>query len=69
MHYMRGTVSGTIGTGGTGKSTLGLIEGIGMSVARDLLGGEKFKAPLRVWYHNAEETMEERRFVRVEHRT
>ena len=59
MHYMRGTVSGTIGTGGTGKSTLGLIEGIGMSVARDLLGGEKFKAPLRVWYHNAEETMEE----------
>jgi hypothetical protein len=59
MHYMRGTVSGTIGTGGTGKSTLGLIEGIGMSVARDLLGNEKFKTAIRVWYHNAEETMEE----------
>jgi hypothetical protein len=59
MHYMRGTVSGTIGTGGTGKSTLGLIEAIGMAVGRDLLGNEKFKAPLRVWYHNAEETMEE----------
>jgi len=59
MHYMRGTVSGTIGTGGTGKSTLGLIETIGMAVGRDLLGVEKFKKPLRVWYHNAEETMEE----------
>jgi hypothetical protein len=59
MHYMRGTVSGTIGTGGTGKSTLGLIEAIGMAVGRDLLGTEKIRHPLRVWYHNAEETMEE----------
>jgi hypothetical protein len=59
MHYMRGTVSGTIGTGGTGKSTLGLIEAMGMAVGRDLLGNEIFKKPLRVWYHNAEETMDE----------
>jgi hypothetical protein len=56
---MRGTVSGTIGTGGTGKSTLGLIEAIGMAVGRDLLGNEKPRQSLRVWYHNAEETMEE----------
>ena len=34
MHYMRGTVSGTIGTGGTGKSTLGLIETIGMAPSK-----------------------------------
>src|SRR5262249_31230424 len=58
-HYMRGTVSSTIGTGGTGKSTLGLTEGISMEIARDLIGEEILREPLRVWYHNAEETLEE----------
>ena len=59
MHYMPGTVSGTIGTGGTGKSTLSLIEGMGMSIGRDLIGKEEIKRPLKVWYHNAEETKDE----------
>jgi hypothetical protein len=59
MHYMPGTVSGTIGTGGTGKSTLSLIEGMGMSIGRDLIGKEEIRRPLKVWYHNAEETKDE----------
>jgi hypothetical protein len=59
QHYLRGTVSATIGTGGTGKSTLGLTEGVGMEVGRDLLGNEKIERPYRVWYHNAEETLDE----------
>jgi hypothetical protein len=58
-HYMRRIVSATVGPGGIGKSSLGLVEAIGMAIGRDLLGTEQLKQPLRVWYHNGEDPREE----------
>jgi hypothetical protein len=56
---MRRIVSATIGPGGIGKSSLGLVEAVGMAIGRDLLGAEELKRPLRVWYHNGEDPREE----------
>jgi RecA-family ATPase len=56
---MRRIVSATIGPGGIGKSSLGLVEAVGMAIGRDLLGTEHLKQPLRVWYHNGEDPREE----------
>ena len=53
-HYQRRTVSGTVAPGGTGKSSLVMVEAIAMATGRDLLG-EAPRAPLRVWYHNGED--------------
>ena len=58
-HYMRKIVSATIGPGGIGKSSLGLIEAIGMSAGTNLLTNEGLPTPLRVWYHNGEDPMDE----------
>ena len=58
-HYMRRIVSATIGPGGIGKSSLGLVEAVGMALGRELLGAEALKQPLRVWYHNGEDPREE----------
>jgi hypothetical protein len=58
-HYMRRIVSATVGPGGIGKSSLGLVEAVGMAIGRDLLGTEQLKRPLRVWYHNGEDPREE----------
>jgi len=55
-HYQRRTVSGTVAPGGTGKSSLVMVEAIAMATGRDLLG-EGAKEPLRVWYHNGEDNM------------
>jgi hypothetical protein len=57
-HYQRRTTGGTVAPGGTGKSTLEMVEGISMSTARNLLG-EQPKERLRVWYHNGEDNMDE----------
>jgi hypothetical protein len=57
-HYQRRTVSGTVAPGGTGKSSLVLVECIAMSTARNLLG-EKAEQRLRVWYHNGEDNIPE----------
>ncbi len=57
-HYQRGIVTATIGAGGGGKSSLGLIELLAMCTARNLLG-EQPRERCRVWYHNAEEVLEE----------
>jgi AAA domain len=59
FHYMRKIVSATVGPGGIGKSSLGLVEAVGMAIGRDLLGKEKPKRPLRVWYHNGEDPRDE----------
>jgi hypothetical protein len=66
-HYMRKIVSATIGPGGIGKSSLGLVEAISMAIGRDLLGREKLRRPLRVWYHNGEDSKDEldRRIVAI----
>jgi hypothetical protein len=60
-HYMRGMVSATAGVGGAGKSTVLLVEAIGMAIGRDLLHGgtEIATGPLRVWVHNGEDPYEE----------
>jgi len=57
-HYQRRTVGGTVAPGGTGKSTLEMVEGISMATARNLLG-EQPGERLRVWYHNGEDNMDE----------
>ena len=57
-HYMRSIASATIGPGGSGKSSLDLVESIAMSTARNLLG-EQPTERLRVWYHNGEDPLPE----------
>jgi AAA domain/Bifunctional DNA primase/polymerase, N-terminal len=58
-HYMRKIVTATVGPGGIGKSSLGLVEAVGMAIGRDLLDGGKLPRPLRVWYHNGEDPRDE----------
>jgi len=57
-HYMRGIASATIGPGGSGKSSLDLVEAIAMATGRNLLG-EQPTERLRVWYHNGEDPTQE----------
>jgi hypothetical protein len=47
-HYLGGTVSSTVGDSGIGKTSLSLIEIVGLSIGRDLLGNEKL-VPHRCW--------------------
>jgi RecA-family ATPase len=65
-HYQRRTVSGTIGTGGTGKTTLGIVDAIAMATGRNLTG-EQPEERCRVWVHNGEDSIEElnRRIVAI----
>jgi AAA domain len=57
-HYQRRTVGGTVAPGGTGKSTLEMVEGVSMATQRNLLG-EQPPERLRVWYHNGEDNIDE----------
>lgn len=57
-HYLGGTVSSTVGDSGIGKTSLSLIEIVGLSIGYDLLGKEKLQ-PHRCWYHNGEDTRDE----------
>jgi RecA-family ATPase len=57
-HYQRRTVSGTVAPGGTGKSSLVMVEAIAMATGSNLLD-ETVREPLRVWYHNGEDNMVE----------
>jgi AAA domain-containing protein/bifunctional DNA primase/polymerase-like protein len=57
-HYLRKTVSMTVGDSGIGKTSLGLTEAVGLAIGRDLLGNEQIK-PYKVWYHNGEDTRDE----------
>jgi RecA-family ATPase len=56
-HYQRRVVSGTVAPGGTGKSSLVMVESVAMATGRDLLDEGKAKERLRVWYHNGEDNM------------
>jgi RecA-family ATPase len=59
-HYQRRTVGGTVAPGGTGKSSLVMVESVSMAIGLDLLDSKKsLERPLRVWYHNGEDTMDE----------
>ena len=57
-HYQRRTTGGTVAPGGTGKSTLEMVEGVSMATCRNLLGEQPLER-LRVWYHNGEDNMDE----------
>jgi hypothetical protein len=57
-HYQRGIITATIGSGGGGKSSLDLVELLSMATCRDLLGEQPLER-CRVWYHNAEDTVDE----------
>jgi hypothetical protein len=54
-HLLRGEVSGTAAMGGTGKSTLSIVEALAMASGRALLC-ETSSAPLRVVLINLEDT-------------
>jgi AAA domain len=57
-HYIRGFISATIAPGGLGKTSLQLVEAVGMVCGRDLLRGTTAR-PLNVWYWNLEDPMDE----------
>jgi hypothetical protein len=57
-HYIRRFVSSTVAPGGLGKSSLDLVEAVGMTAGRDLLRGTTAR-PLNVWYWNLEDPREE----------
>jgi RecA-family ATPase len=57
-HYQRRTTGGTVAPGGTGKSSLEMVEGVSMATGRNLLGEEP-RERVRVWYHNGEDNMDE----------
>jgi RecA-family ATPase len=58
-HYVRKFASATLAPGGVGKSSLGLVDAVGMACGRNLLGGESTNRPLAVWYWNLEDPAEE----------
>lgn len=64
--YIRQYLSVLVSHGGTGKSTLALTEAIAMASGKPILGVQLEK-PLRVWYFNGEDPMEEiqRRFQAI----
>jgi AAA domain len=57
--YIRKFCSSTIAPGGIGKSSLSLIDLVGMASGRNLLGGACAPRPLTVWYLNLEDPQEE----------
>jgi hypothetical protein len=65
-HYVRQFVSGTIGIPGAGKSNLIIAEVVALVSQSNLLG-EHVEEPLRVWYHNGEDPLDElkRRFAAI----
>lgn len=54
-----GFVSALVAPGGAGKSALAMVEAVAMATGHELLAGDKPVAPLRVWYHNAEDDLVE----------
>lgn len=59
-HYIRGTVSATIGGGGRAKTTGSIYELVSMAVGRELSTGEPLSCgPLRVGMLNGEEDQDE----------
>jgi AAA domain len=57
-HYARQFLSVTAAQTKVGKSSLGLVEGVAMATAQNLLGVELVR-PMRVWYWNGEDPQEE----------
>src|SRR5262249_28527294 len=53
-HLLRGTVTGTAASGGTGKSTLAIVEALALASGKPLLG-ETVPFPMRVLLINLED--------------
>jgi AAA domain len=66
-HYARRFVSGTVGIGGGGKSSLVAVEAVAMASMKCLLGTVVPPKALRVWYYNLEDPLDElqRRFAAI----
>lgn len=61
-HYMRKMISATASTGGTGKSTVQMVEAVSMALGVDLLHPDRPNlpaGPLKVWIHNGEDPLDE----------
>jgi hypothetical protein len=61
-HYMRKMISATASTGGTGKSTVQMVEAVSMALGLDLFHPDRLPlaaGPLRVWVHNGEDPLDE----------
>jgi hypothetical protein len=54
-----GYLSMLVAPGGTGKSALAMTEAVAMSSGKELMPGDKPHHGLRVWYHNAEDSIDE----------
>lgn len=64
-HFARRYLTATVGAGGGGKSSLAIVEALAMVTGRPLLDPDgPLSKPLRVWYVNIEDPVEEiaRRF-------
>jgi hypothetical protein len=63
-HYVREFMSVTVGLSGAGKSNLAIAEVAAMASHRNLVG-DLAEEPLRIWYHNGEDPLDElkRRFL------
>lgn len=57
-HYVRGFISATVASGGSGKSSLSLVEALAMATGRPLLGVQPIKK-MRVWVFNLEDPIDE----------
>ena len=57
-HYIRGFLSSTVAPTGVGKTSLSVTDIVAMTACRDLLGIRPV-GPLRVWYWNGEDPVEE----------
>lgn len=57
-HYFRQFLSATVSPGGLGKSSNAIVEALSMVTGRDLVG-ETPPRPLRAWYWNGEDPLEE----------
>ncbi len=57
-HYIRQFMTTTVAPGGTGKSSLALVEAVAMVTGRNLIGAQS-RTPLVVWYWNGEDPREE----------
>ena len=60
-HYIRGYVTSTVAPGGTGKSSLALVEGMSIALDTTFLGQETFEDAPKVLYWSGEDDNQERR--------
>jgi RecA-family ATPase len=65
-HYQRRVISATVAPGGTGKTSLVMVEAVALATCRNLLG-EQPEERCRVWLHNGEDSRDElnRRVVAI----